>query len=104
MKPNQYRQGDVLLQEIESIPITAVRQERDNGRVILAYGEVTGHAHAVLEPTVTKLASGIAEYLDAPKGCTIGHEEHSAITVAPGQYQIIHQREYTPERIVPVRD
>lgn len=98
------RQGDVLLIPVAEIPATAKEQKRDAGRVILAYGEVTGHAHAITKPGVTKLADGIAEYLNAPQGCTLDHEEHTAITIEPGAYRIIHQREYTPERIVRVAD
>jgi hypothetical protein len=91
-----YRQGDVLLVQVATIPETAQQVERDNGRVILAYGEVTGHAHAILEPSVTKLADGIAEFLNAPMGAIIQHEEHSTIAIEAGNYRIIHQREYTP--------
>ena len=101
---NQYRQGDVLLVPVSEIPASATPQERDKGRVVLAYGEVTGHAHAITKPGVTRLADGIAEYLSAPEGCTLDHEEHSAIVIAPGNYRIIHQREYTPEAIVRVAD
>lgn len=39
---NQFRQGDVLIERIAELPTTAVKQK---GRVILAHGEVTGHAH-----------------------------------------------------------
>lgn len=99
-----YRQGDVLIIGGVDVPATAQLVQRDNGRVILAYGEVTGHAHAILEPTVIKLADGIAEYLSAPMGATIRHEEHDTITLPPGDYRIVHQREYTPEAIVNVRD
>lgn len=98
------RQGDVLLVPVNEIPVAATVQDRDKGRVVLAYGEVTGHAHAITEPRVTKLADGIAEYLNAPDYCVLQHEEHDHITIEPGQYRIIHQREYTPERIVRVAD
>lgn len=98
------RQGDVLLLPIEAIPASAKVQARDNGRVILAYGEVTGHAHAITNPGVTRLADGIAEYLCAPEGCTLDHEEHSAIEIEPGNYRIVHQREYTPTAIIRVAD
>ena len=41
-----YRQGDVLI-----VPIKAFRRNwpvgREAGRVVLAHGEVTGHAHAI---------------------------------------------------------
>lgn len=99
-----YRQGDVLVVAVDRVPDAAREVDRDQGRVILAYGEVTGHAHAILEPTTVKLADGIAEYLSAPKGATIQHEEHSAIELPPGDYKIVHQREYSPEAIRNVRD
>jgi len=101
---SQIRQGDVLLIPIKAIPTDAQAVARDRGRVILAYGEVTGHAHAIMEPTVTKLAHGIAEYLDAPQGATLLHEEHETIEVPAGTYCIVHQREYTPEQIRRVAD
>ena len=43
----QYRQGDVLLIPTDAIPEKAKRVTRDAGRIVLAYGEVTGHAHAI---------------------------------------------------------
>ncbi len=100
----QYRQGDVILVHIERIPKKAQKVPRDQGRVILAYGEVTGHAHAITEPDVIKLDDGIAEYLDAPQGAQLVHEEHDTIGLPPGKYQIVHQREYTPVEIRRVVD
>lgn len=47
----QFRQGDVFLELIEDASSVEVgkRLARDKGRVVLAYGEVTGHAHAIEE-------------------------------------------------------
>jgi hypothetical protein len=108
LKPFMARQGDVLIEQVNTIPADTKPVPRDGGRVILAYGEVTGHAHAILEPSVTlkeqKLAAGIARYLDAPEGATLQHEEHSTLTLPPGQYRVIQQREYSPEAIRNVRD
>lgn len=50
----QYRQGDVLLERIAALPSGLQLVPRDKGRVILAYGEVTGHAHALLEAGTQK--------------------------------------------------
>lgn len=53
MNLNQFRQGDVLLQrvgDVGELPEGLVPVARDRGRVVLAYGEVTGHAHALLDP------------------------------------------------------
>jgi hypothetical protein len=103
-KPFMVRQGDVLLVQVEAIPPTAIEQPRDAGRVILAYGEVTGHAHAICEPDVIKLADGIAEYLNAPTGACIRHEEHAPLDVPAGKFRIVHQVEYTPAAIRRVAD
>jgi hypothetical protein len=42
----QYRHGDVFLRAVAAIPDDAKPVEPDRGRTVLAYGEVTGHAHA----------------------------------------------------------
>ena len=42
-----FRQGDVLIIPVKSIPKTAEPIAREQGRVVLAHGEVTGHAHAI---------------------------------------------------------
>ena len=41
-----YRQGDVLIERITKIPNGLKKQQPENGRIILAHGEKTGHAHA----------------------------------------------------------
>lgn len=100
-----YRQGDVMLVKVARIPGGAKPVARDRGRVVLAYGEVTGHAHAILEEEVTMLEvdSGI-RYLDAAMDAFLRHEEHGAIFVPGGKYRVIRQREYTPEEIRNVAD
>lgn len=50
----QYRQGDVLIERIASLPQNLKPVARENGRVILAHGEVTGRAHAFTERTTNK--------------------------------------------------
>lgn len=46
--PIHYRQGDVLIERIGSLPKKLTPIKRENGRVILAHGEATGHVHAFL--------------------------------------------------------
>jgi hypothetical protein len=41
----QFRQGDVLLCAVDDIPVTAMPVSSDGDRVIVALGELTGHAH-----------------------------------------------------------
>ena len=42
------RQGDVYLQQINVMPKGLMKQEV-KGKIILAYGEATGHHHAIEE-------------------------------------------------------
>jgi len=101
------RQGDVLILQVDEIPEDLKKVPRDNGRVILAYGEVTGYAHAVLGD-VELLAADIADmnerFLRVEQEAQIVHEEHGTITLPPGNYRIGRQVEYTPEEIRRVAD
>lgn len=108
MKREPIRQGDVLLVPVRSIPKGAAPRARDNGRVILAYGEVTEHAHAIADtvddPACELLATGDATYLRVDRVSQLVHEEHSAATLEPGTYRVVRQREYSPEAIRNVAD
>lgn len=90
------RQGDVLLVPADAIPDDARVITRDNGRVVLAYGEVTGHAHAIASHEATQLRDGDDRYLRLEAAATLAHEEHAPIEVPPGVYRIVIQREYVP--------
>lgn len=99
------RQGDVLLIPVPSIPEAAKPGKRDKGRIVLAYGEVTGHAHAITEPGVKILEHEGTRYIRVPrKGADLRHEEHGAIALAAGDYKVVIQREYSPEEIRNVAD
>ncbi|MBH5337856.1 hypothetical protein IHE55_24970 [Streptomyces pactum] len=107
-----YRQGDVLIVPVpeESLPAgTAAlpRQPRDSrGRLVLALGEVTGHAHAVVGPGLLVREPGPfgASYLHLPDGGRVVHEEHAAIPLPKGWYRVVRQREYTPGAVRVVAD
>lgn len=55
VNPVQYRQGDVAIERVDSFPSNLKPAPLDKGRVILAYGEVTGHAHTFCAEDCTKL-------------------------------------------------
>lgn len=92
-----YRQGDVLVIAVNSIPESVKPVERDNDRVILAYGEVTGHAHAIKDEAATLFADNDNIYLRLVSDCELSHEEHSTINIPAGDYKVIRQREYNLE-------
>ncbi len=103
-----YRQGDVLIVAVESLPAKLDPVARDKGRVVLAYGEVTGHAHAIKAKGAAlfrdpKLAA-IFMLVSADGPVALEHEEHDTITLPPGNYEVRHQREYAPGEIRRVAD
>jgi len=108
-KTRIYRQGDVLLRAISRIPKEATRGRAEDGkeRIVLAYGEVTGHAHAIHDVEKVDVFVGAQGqlYLAVKEGgVTLKHEEHGAITLPPGNYERVLQREYSPEAIRNVAD
>lgn len=105
MIKNQFRQGDVLLTPV-SLPAKAKKTNvRDNGRVILAYGEVTGHAHAIMDcPEVETYEFKGKTYLSIKESVTLSHEEHANHVITPGDYEVTIQREYKRKEIARVVD
>lgn len=105
-----YRQGDVLIRAIANIPEGLTEVPRDQGRVVLAYGEVTGHAHAITDPAVQMLAADVNDLtraflnIEAETAVPLEHEEHHTLLLPPGLYEVRRQREYAPEAPVWVAD
>jgi len=117
-----YRQGDVLIVPIKGIDVSKLEKvEREDGEVVLAHGEATGHRHRISVP--------FADLYERPDGPpTVGerilhvrkvsaragevsrqiaellHEEHSTIEIPAGTYRVIRQIEYSPEEIRMVAD
>lgn len=101
----QGRHGDVLVHKVSSLPAGALVQVADvPGQAILAYGEVTGHAHRVKDPTAQLWLDGANTYLTVDQVAQLTHEEHHTITLEPGVYQVIHQVEYSPSAMRRVVD
>lgn len=119
------RQGDVRLVRVDQLPKGAVPTKRDaHGRIVLAFGESSGHGHAIRDRHVTAFRAGPAEFdptgvsggvdyieVGGSETATLAHEyasgkqaEHEPITLPPGIYKVELQQEYTPEAIVRVAD
>lgn len=101
-----YRQGDVLIIPISKIKEDIEELKRDKDHVILAYGEVTGHAHAIKskQATLYKAVTNDNRYLRVVEAVVLSHEEHDLIPLPLGDYKVVIQREYTPEEIRNVAD
>ena len=114
MKLAQYRQGDVLIERVAEPIVIHQPEAREGGRVVLAHGEVTGHAHAIREEGAAKSAFRGEEAAGAPiqvsdlevtaAMAAVRHEEHGAIPLEAGSYRVTRQREYAPEAIRNVAD
>lgn len=97
-----YRQGDVLLVKLDSLPQDA-KVTQKKGAVILALGEATGHKHQIKTGVIAYEWKGNM-LIEVKKGTALTHEEHDAIALVPGVYQRIIQREYSPLSIREVKD
>ncbi|GAA2413973.1 hypothetical protein GCM10010191_24800 [Actinomadura vinacea] len=99
-----YRQGDILILPLreDEVPQTvrdlppAPRDER--GRMVLALGEATGHAHAIAAPGELLRDSDplVPDHLHLHSGGRLVHEEHAEISLPKGWFRVIRQREYVP--------
>ena len=88
-----YRQGDVLLKEIVDIPQDTTKAKHN----ILAFGEVTGHKHQLLSNQIVVLEDKSAQkYVQLQQKTILRHEEHNAIEIDLGNYQVIIEREFNP--------
>lgn len=105
-----YRQGDVLLIPIDSteLPAHPARLDRDGGgRLILAGGEASGHAHAIVTPVAELLVDPDnldRHFLVLASEARLTHEEHASIPLPAGTYQVVRQREYVPSAFRDVSD
>ena len=96
------RQGDLLFIRVNALP-KGLKKANDN---IVAHGEVTGHAHRVME------AEGVAvlenekgdKFVEAENDVNVGHDEHGPVILEKGNWEVRRQREYSPEAIRRVAD
>jgi hypothetical protein len=88
-----YRQGDVSIIATNSIP---TRARKVKGELVLARGEVTGHAHRIVEGQafLYRLATGLLYLRVLSEFAKLYHEEHEDILLPKGDYEIRRQREW----------
>ncbi len=99
-----FRQGDILIEVIKSIPPQA-RLQPNSGRIVLAEGEATGHRHEIISPTALSFLDEDGLYLNLMEKSTLQHAEHGSIELPAGTYRMIRQREFsTGDRVKDVYD
>lgn len=105
------RQGDVLMIKVKAIPVGAAEEDMSKAeRVVLAYGEATGHAHVIERDRETGImpvrtwSAGAERFIQVIEKTALTHEEHSPVPLNLGIYRVVHQREYSPSEIRRVQD
>ncbi len=103
-----YRQGDVLVSSVDSVPDKLTKVAREGGRLVLAHGKSTGHSHAV--PTARcdlfqdpNEPGAMFLKVNAAKAELV-HDEHSTIALPKGVYRVTRQREFSNEAARRVED
>lgn len=92
---NLYRHGDVIIKQIEKKPTKAKKLDT----LILAEGEATGHYHRISEGEAALYSYDDKKYLEIQSEIgLLTHEEHKALELPHGTYEIIIQREYDDEQ------
>lgn len=98
-KKIMFRQGDVLIVAVDDVPRNAEPVKRSKRGVVLAEGEVTGHAHRIPSRSAKLYRSeSDARYLRVmgPAPVALNHEEHTTVTIPPGDYRVTIHAEYQP--------
>lgn len=102
-----------MLLRVFEIPKNAEPDEPLDGRIVLALGEVTGHAHALracdarsftLPQSIPLFEWQTNRFVQVPREATLVHEEHAPIHLPPGEYAVLIQREYRPQAVGYVTD
>jgi len=94
----QVRQGDILFEAVNNVP-KGLKKLQTN---VLAYGEVTGHAHKIVSPSTDQLdmfsdENGDIYVMSKGGEVTVDHEEHGAITLPENTWLCVsRQREFDP--------
>ena len=95
VKDIYYRQGDVIIRKVK--PIDGNKGEKLN-HLILAKGEVTGHAHRITQGQADLYQFNNMLYLTVLSAVAkLEHEEHKEIDLPKGDYEINIQRSYEPQ-------
>ncbi len=110
------RQGDVILIPTSKRPSASATRVSDSGRTILAYGEVTGHAHEVVTavPGEVALDDVPAQQLFQEQDgsrllvcrvpCALTHQEHSTLALDATTYEVRKQTEWSLDQARQVAD
>lgn len=85
------QQGDVVMKAISEFPKGERVLDDQMRSKILAYGEVTGHAHRLMDAEDMRVETFRilnVIYMNVKRTTMLTHEEHKEIELPPGKYEI----------------
>ena len=92
IKPKLFRQGDVLIRKVPSIPKTAIPISSS----VIAEGEKPGHNHKLKGSQQVFETHEKQLYFKAKQTVILQHPEHNTLEIPAGCYIIQQQRRYNP--------
>ncbi len=103
-------QGDVLFRRVETLPKNA-NLETVKGPIVVAHSE-TGHHHSIDDVSGAKLyrleGDPFVCYLQLASDVMVTHhrpyDQHAALNLTAGTWEVRRQREYTPAGYTMVQD
>ena len=93
---DQFIQGDVIITRVKALPEDAKLQKPHARGVVLAEGEVTGHAHVMAPTKVKQFMVGQQMFITVDEATEVQHEEHAPAVIPAGTYKVGVAREYDP--------
>ena len=90
-----YRQGDLLIVQVEKDEHAFRERGRRVVSNIVQLGEATGHAHILEKGEVYHLYD--TPYLISTGEAALVHDEHETIVLPEGEYRVIRQREFSED-------
>jgi hypothetical protein len=97
MQAAQIRHGDVFLNRIGDSILGGTLVKTQNDRVVLAGGEPGRNTHEVTGNVALLEREDGGRVLVAEEPALLDHAQHGAVTLEPGYYEVIRQREYVPQ-------
>jgi hypothetical protein len=87
------QQGDVILKKVNILP-SGEKKLISKRKMVLAEGEVTGHYHGIEETNSELFQIGDKIFLSLNDTATVTHQEHGAITLDKGVWEVGRVKEY----------
>ena len=90
-KPKLYRHGDLLLRQVDEIPVYAQQLSTN----IIAHGE-NGNTHKLHGSHQVYETPDKQILFEAGQDVSLKHQEHNTLKISKGNYVVVHEREYNP--------